>query len=106
MKTDTYWMDHHRLDLSLMQFSSSLPRIGVFGGQNPLTLAEVDLLTVHTMVHVSTIHLHRELSQTSQDSYSKCLTAANIVTSLIRELEDECYAYLDPISSVRAPLCY
>ncbi|KAJ3487098.1 hypothetical protein NLI96_g3789 [Meripilus lineatus] len=99
MKSDTYWMDHHRLNLSLMQFSSSLPRIGVFGGQNPLTLAEVDLLTVHTMVHVSTIHLHRELSQTNQDSYSKCLTAANIVTSLIRELGEECYAYLDPISS-------
>lgn len=106
MKTDTYWMDHQRLELALVQFSSSLPRIGLFGGQNALTLSEVDLLTIHTMVHVSTIHLHRELSQANQDSYSKCLAAAGIVTSLIRELGDEYYDYLDPISSVSCVLNY
>lgn len=101
MKNEEYWLEHRRLELTLFQFSASLPRIGLSGGQNSLSLFDLDMLTIHTMAHVSTIHLHRELSQTSQESYSKCLAAARFVTSLICELHDEYYDYLDPISSVR-----
>ncbi len=95
-------MDLRRLEAALLQFSANLPRIGLYAGQTGLTHADLDLLTVHTVVQVSMIHLHREpFSQNNQDSYSKCLSAANLVTSLVRGLGDEHFDYLDPISSVR-----
>ena len=86
--------------MSLSQFASNLPCIGLASGQNPLTLAEMDLFVIHTMIHVSTLHLHRELAQTQAVPYEKCWIAANNVMSLVRELSDSDYDYLDPIISV------
>lgn len=86
--------------MSLSQFASNLPVIGLAAGQTPFSLAEIDLFVIHTLINVSTLHLHRELAQTQPVPYEKCWIAANAVTSLVRELADSDYNYLDPIISV------
>lgn len=70
-------------------------------GQGPFSLNEIDLFVIHTLIHVSTLHLHRDLAKTQAVAYEKCWIAANNVISLVRELNDGDYNYLDPISSVR-----
>lgn len=55
------------------------------------------------MIHVSMLHLHRDLAQTQAVPYEKCWIAATTVTSLTRELNDGDYNYLDPTISVRGP---
>lgn len=52
------------------------------------------------MMHAATIHLHRDFLEIIPASYQRCLVAANGMTSIIRELSDGDYDYLDPIISV------
>lgn len=100
-KSNVYWVDLRALEMSLSQFALNLPPLVLSAGINMVPLDELDLLTIHTLVHVSTIYLHRELSETTPTSYEKCVVAANTVTSYLRQLNETHYPYLDPISSVR-----
>ena len=101
VKTNMYWADHRALQMSLSQFALNLPPLVLNAGVGMAPLDELDLLTIHTLVHVSTIYLHRDLSDTTPTSYEKCVVAANTVTSYLRQLNENHYPYLDPISSVR-----
>ncbi|TCD63276.1 hypothetical protein EIP91_005766 [Steccherinum ochraceum] len=98
-KVDGYWIEHRALEMSLSQFAANLPLIGMASGQNPLSLADIDLFVIHTMIHVSTLHLHRDLAKTQAVPYEKCWIAANAVTTLVRELSENDYNFLDPIIS-------
>lgn len=69
--------------------------------QDQLCPNDVELVSIHTLMHVATIHLHRDLLMMYSASYQRCLTAANAVTSMIRELNDGDYSFLNPILSVR-----
>ncbi|THH13887.1 hypothetical protein EUX98_g9672, partial [Antrodiella citrinella] len=72
---------------------------GMSAGQGPFSLNEIDLFVIHTLIHVSMLHLHRDLAKTQAVAYEKCWIAANNVISLVRELNDGDYDYLDPINS-------
>ncbi|THH31857.1 hypothetical protein EUX98_g2331 [Antrodiella citrinella] len=98
-KNETYWVEHRALEMSLSQFASNLPGLGMSAGQGPFSLNEIDLFVIHTLIHVSTLHLHRDLAKTQAVAYEKCWIAANKVISLVRELNDGDYDYLDPINS-------
>ncbi|CAL1703325.1 unnamed protein product [Somion occarium] len=77
VKGNLYWAEHRGLDMSLFQFAASLPPMGLTACLGIIPLDELDLLTVHTLIHVSTIHLHRDLSDSTPSSYEKCVVAAN-----------------------------
>lgn len=101
VKSSMFWVDHRALEMSLSQFAVNLPPLVLNSGIGILPVDELDLLTIHTLIHVSTIYLHRDLSDTTPTSYEKCIVAANAVTSYLRQVNETHYPYLDPISSVR-----
>ncbi|KAH8100230.1 fungal-specific transcription factor domain-containing protein [Cristinia sonorae] len=98
-KTDSYWVEHRALEMSLSQFASNLPCIGLAAGQAPVTVAEIELFVIHTLIYASTLNLHRTLAQTSPVSYEKCWHAANNITTLVRELSEGDYVFVDAIVS-------
>jgi hypothetical protein len=69
--------------------------IGFEAWRTQAPLIDVDLFAIHTMVHVSTLHLHKDIMG------QECFHAASAVLALIRQLNDGDYEYLDPILSVR-----
>jgi hypothetical protein len=93
-KNDKYWSDYNSLKVSLEQFQMTLPYIGYEAWRTQAPFLDVELLTVHTLVHVSVIHLQQELIEMS------IYQAANSVLALIRQLTDADYEFLDPIMSV------
>lgn len=101
VKSDSYWVEHRSLEMSLAQFSVNLPCIGsINGAQVPLSGTDVELVNVHTLIYAATIYLNRTLADVQPTSYEKCLIAASSITALIRQLGVQDYEFLDPISSV------
>ncbi|KAI0081436.1 hypothetical protein K474DRAFT_1682025 [Panus rudis PR-1116 ss-1] len=98
-KGTSHWLEHRAMEMSLSQLSANLPPVRVDSESNSIPLIDIDLLTIHTLVQVSIIHLHRELADTNQESYQKCIVAANTVTAYLRQLSDNEFVYLDPINS-------
>ena len=98
---ELFWNEHRSLDMSLSQFAANLPPFsssGLFHDQS--AVSDVELASIHIMMHAATIHLHRDFLEIISASYQRCLAAANAMTSIIRELSDGDYDYLDPIVSV------
>ncbi|KAK7035854.1 adenylate kinase [Favolaschia claudopus] len=93
-KTDAYWADHHSAELALQRFSLNLPVfVGYEAWRTQAPLIDVDLFAVHTMLHVSTLHLYKDAL--SPETFH----AGNSILALIRQLNDGDYEYLDPILS-------
>ena len=65
-------------------------------------VSDVELASIHIMMHATTIHLHRDFMDKLPASYTKCLVAANAMTSIIHDLGEPDYDYMDPIVSVSA----
>ena len=86
--------------MSLAQFSANLPGISRHTNHFAPTRADVDLVAIHTLIYTATIHLHRDHIETQTQSFEKCLYAASSVAALVRELSEDDYAFLDPITSV------
>lgn len=91
--------------MSLAQFSANLPGISQHTNQFSPTRSDVDVVTIHTLIYTATIHLHRDHIETQTPSFEKCLYAASSVAALVRELNEDDFAFLDPINSVRIPCC-
>ncbi|KAJ7771493.1 hypothetical protein B0H16DRAFT_1305750 [Mycena metata] len=93
-KNDAYWADHHSAELALHRFSLNLPAfVGYEAWRTQTPLIDVDLYAVHTMMHVSTLHLYKDTP--GRETFQ----AANSILTLIRQLSDGDYEYLDPILS-------
>ncbi|KAF7323492.1 adenylate kinase [Mycena chlorophos] len=93
-KNDAYWADYHSAELALQRFALTLPAfMGYEAWRTAAPLIDVDLFAVHTMIHVSTLHLHKDTPGPAS------LQAGNLVLSYIRQLNDGDYEYLDPILS-------
>ncbi|KAJ7611661.1 hypothetical protein FB45DRAFT_313702 [Roridomyces roridus] len=91
-KNDAYWADHHSAELALQRFSANLPAfVGFEAWRTQAPLIDVDLFAVHTMMHVSTLHLYKEVLG------RESLHAGNSILGLIRQLNDGDYEHLDPI---------
>jgi len=94
-KNDAFWAGYRSAELAVKRFSMSLPSfVGYEAWRNQPPLIDVDLFTIHTMVHVSTIHLQGDPPE------KETCEAVNSILSLIRQLNDGDYEYLDPILSV------
>ncbi|KAJ7778695.1 hypothetical protein DFH07DRAFT_795641 [Mycena maculata] len=91
-KNDAYWADHHSAELALQRFALNLPAfVGYEAWRTQTPLIDVDLLAVHTMMHVATLHLYKDALG------RETLHAGNSILALIRQLNDGDYEYLDPI---------
>ncbi|KAJ6620347.1 hypothetical protein B0H10DRAFT_2022442 [Mycena sp. CBHHK59/15] len=93
-KNDAYWGEHHGTQLALQRFAMTLPAfVGYEVWRTQTPLIDVDLFAIHTMVHVATLHLHKDaLGRES-------VHAGHSVLALIRQLNDGDYEFLDPILS-------
>ncbi|KAJ3519680.1 hypothetical protein NM688_g9266 [Phlebia brevispora] len=95
-----FWGEHKTLDDELSNFASNLPSFAPQGlYQEKPAVSDVELASIHIMIHAATIHLHRDFMEMLQSSYNKCLVAANLMTTIVQELCDVDYDFLDPIVS-------
>ncbi|KAJ7221622.1 hypothetical protein GGX14DRAFT_670523 [Mycena pura] len=93
-RNDAYWADHHATDLALQRFALHLPAfVGYEAWRTLAPLIDVDLFAVHTMMHVATLHLHKDALGRAT------FHAGNAILALIRQLNEGDYEYLDPILS-------
>lgn len=98
-----FWREHKSLDDSLSLFAANLPSFASPAlYQDRPAVSDVELASIHIMMHAATVHLHRDFMDMLPASYNKCIVAANAMTSIIRELGELDYDYLDPIVSVSA----
>ncbi|KAI0730124.1 hypothetical protein C8Q72DRAFT_824207 [Fomitopsis betulina] len=98
-KGESDWAGRRSLEMSLAQFSANLPGISQHTNQFSPTRSDVDVVTIHTLIYTATIHLHRDHIETQTPSFEKCLYAASSVAALVRELNEDDFAFLDPINS-------
>ncbi|KZT03463.1 uncharacterized protein LAESUDRAFT_729034 [Laetiporus sulphureus 93-53] len=92
---DSDWLEHRSLEMSLAQFSTNLPEIT---RRTPQIAVDIELVSVHTLIHTATIHLNRAHLEASLASFEKCLAAANAVATIISKLAESDYGHLDPIN--------
>ncbi|KAK7036265.1 adenylate kinase [Favolaschia claudopus] len=93
-RDDEYWANHHSIQLALQQFSLTLPMfVGYESWRTQAPLIDVDLFALHTMMHVSVLHLYHETPG------GETLHAGNLILALIRQLNPGDYEYLDPVLS-------
>ncbi|CAK5279243.1 unnamed protein product [Mycena citricolor] len=93
-KTDAYWLDYQAAEMALDRFCLHLPPfVGYESWRTQSPLIDVDLFAIHTMVHVSRIHLHKHTLG------RQAFQAASSVLGLIRQLTDGDYQFLDPTLS-------
>ncbi|KAJ7090422.1 hypothetical protein B0H15DRAFT_838560 [Mycena belliarum] len=89
-KNDVYWTDHHSAELALQRFTLNLPAFVGYEAWRRAPLIDVDLFSVHTMLHVSTLQLYKDTPG------RETLHAGHAILALIRQLSDGDYEYLDP----------
>ncbi|KAJ7684465.1 hypothetical protein DFH06DRAFT_968843 [Mycena polygramma] len=93
-KDDAHWADHHAAELALQRFVLNLPAfVGYEAWRTQAPVIDVDLFAVHTMVNVATLHLYKDAPG------HETFHAGNAILTLIRQLNDGDYEYLDPILS-------
>lgn len=102
-KNEAYWSEHNATLLALQRFTGSIPFfVGYEAWRTQAPFVDVELFTVHTLVNVCTIHLHGgTLPSLDIDTAtgSLPLQAANYIMSLIRQLSQGDYEFLDPLLS-------
>lgn len=95
-KDDDYWLQHNSAVHALQHLSTSLP---MFVGFEPWRMqapfVDVDLFAIHTAINVATIHLYKEVNE------EEAAKGMRTILSLIRQLSDADYEFLDPTLSVR-----
>jgi hypothetical protein len=58
------------------------------------------LAVVHTLTYVASVQLHHVFALKDATSHEKCLAAAGGAISIIREIADQDFQFLDPIMGV------
>ena len=61
---------------------------------------DVEIALVHTLARVAAIQLHHQFASKERNSHEKCLKAAREVTTIVRQLTEYDYPFLDPIIGV------
>lgn len=90
-----YWGEYNATKAALERFSCTLPiLVGYEEWRFQAPFLDVELFAIHTIVQVSTIHLQRKPFEL------ETCQAMNTILSLIRQLSDADYEYLDPVMSV------
>ncbi|KAJ3740490.1 hypothetical protein DFH05DRAFT_1529088 [Lentinula detonsa] len=88
------WAEFAATSNALQRFLSSLPLfLGFEPWRNQAPFIDVELLTIHTIANVCTIHMNKSNLEMEN------LQAANYVLSLIRQLGQTDYEWLDPLIS-------
>lgn len=95
---DLFWSQHNALDCELIQFRANMPQLTSSVYQDQLSQNDLELVSIHTLLHASMIHLHRDLLMLPT-SYHRCVGAAGAVTGMIKELNEGDYAFINPIIS-------
>ncbi|KAK7037528.1 hypothetical protein VNI00_011020 [Paramarasmius palmivorus] len=102
-KNEAYWNEHNATLLALQRFTQSIPFfVGYEAWRAQAPFLDVELFTVHTLVNVCTIHLHGGAVPSldmDMSTGSLPLQAANYIMSLIRQLSQGDYEFLDPLLS-------
>ena len=68
---DLFWRQQNSLDLELIQFGANMPQLSSSVYQDQLSRNDLELVSIHTLLHASTIHLHRDLLTVSPPSYHR-----------------------------------
>ncbi|KAJ4475615.1 hypothetical protein J3R30DRAFT_3706182 [Lentinula aciculospora] len=88
------WAEFTATSNALQRFLSSLPLfLGFEPWRNQAPFLDVELLTIHTIANVCTIHMNKNNLEMEN------LQAANYVLTLIRQLGQSDYEWLDPLIS-------
>ncbi|KAJ4493351.1 hypothetical protein C8R41DRAFT_919564 [Lentinula lateritia] len=88
------WAELAATSNALQRFLTSLPLfLGFEPWRNQAPFLDVELLTIHTVVNVCTIHINKNNLEMEN------LQAANYVLTLIRQLGQTDYEWLDPLIS-------
>lgn len=91
------WAEFGAASTALQRFVSSLPSFpGFEPWRNHAPFLDVELFAIHTITNVCTINLRK--SSLEMENFQ----AANYVMSLIRQLGQSDYEWLDPLMSVSA----
>ena len=90
----------YSLEMSLLQFNSKLSNLSSQQYSVPYAVSAVDLAAMQMLIYAATIHLHRDALEVNQQSYQKCVWAANRITALIRQIAEGDYDMFCPIISV------
>ncbi|KAF8823735.1 hypothetical protein HHX47_DHR9000380 [Lentinula edodes] len=92
------WAELAATSNALQRFLTSLPLfLGFEPWRNQAPFLDVELLTIHTVANVCTIHINKNNLEMEN------LQAANYVLTLIRQLGQTDYEWLDPLISVNTP---
>lgn len=98
------WEQVCQISFALSRFTTSLPSY-IVPSENPAIVhVDVELALVHTLAHVSAIQLHHPFASKERNAHEKCLKAARDVTTIIRQLDEIDYPFLDPIIGVSSLL--
>ncbi|KZS98782.1 hypothetical protein SISNIDRAFT_499010 [Sistotremastrum niveocremeum HHB9708] len=97
---DHFWKEFRTLEGAIVQFQTSLPKIrstprNSMHSSNPTTAH--CLMAVHTLTMVATIQLHHSFAASDPPAQQRCFDAAMSCVSIIADMADEDYEYLDPI---------
>ncbi|THU96317.1 hypothetical protein K435DRAFT_722775 [Dendrothele bispora CBS 962.96] len=93
-QTDAYWNEHRSTSIALQRFNATLPFfVGFEGYKTQAPYVDVELLSIHTIANVCTIHLQRSSLE------METIQSANYIMSLIRQLNPADYEFLDPLLS-------
>ncbi|KAF5373124.1 hypothetical protein D9758_001483 [Tetrapyrgos nigripes] len=91
---DAYWSEHNSTSLALQRFNASLPFfVGYEAWRTQAPFVDVELLAIHTLANVCAIHLKGNSVE------METIQAANYIMSLVRQLSQADYEFLDPLLS-------
>jgi hypothetical protein len=94
------WEQVCQISFALSRFTSSLPSYIVADDSGASVRVDVEIALVHTLARVAAIQLHHQFASKERNSHEKCLKAAREVTTIVRQLNEYDYPFLDPIIGV------
>jgi hypothetical protein len=59
------------------------------------------LILAHTLSNCAMIHLHRASAHDDSISFEKCSQAARLCATVMKQIPDQDYPFLDPVLAVR-----
>lgn len=103
--SDHFWKEFRTLEGAIVQFQSSLPKIrstprsSMHPSASSLSTSHA-LIAVHTLTLVATIQLHHSFAASDPPAQQRCFDSAMSCVSIITDMADEDYEYMDPIMGV------
>ncbi|KAK7449724.1 hypothetical protein VKT23_013199 [Stygiomarasmius scandens] len=93
-QTDAFWTEHNSACMALQRFNETLPHfVGYEAFRTQAPFVDVELLSIHTIANVCAINLRRSSLE------METIQSANYIMSLIRQLNQADFEFLDPLLS-------